>query len=115
MFCLHYAGRLNSGVMSHSFKIALTVLLVATALASGCNRQVVADQRACSLVEKGMRLTQVLSIMGEPQNRSISPHSLNQLSLYYSTPAMASGPITVAMVDNGPGPIVDYTLCNGQT
>src|SRR5688500_19943390 len=77
-------------------------------------KQVESDRENCGHLKAGMSRADVVSVMGEPHAQNAADLAEPNLFLYYSEPRLASGPITVHLVDSGSGFRVDYLQCNGQ-
>jgi hypothetical protein len=77
-------------------------------------KQVEIDRANCNRLKVGMSHDDVVGTMGRPGGQNASNIGGHSLYLYYSEPRLASGPITVHLMDSGSGFRVDYLQCNGQ-
>ena len=73
-------------------------------LLSACQpKQVEIDRENCGRLKIGMSRADVVGVMGEPHAQNAAALAKPNLSLHYSEPRLASGPITVHLVNSGSG------------
>ena len=93
------------------FLVGLGFLLVLTSCDSGKARS---DRFNCEQLKEGTSYADVIRIMGQPEFEREIDYPGPGRSLTYSTPALASGPITVQLSGSAKDLRVDYLQCNGQ-
>ena len=94
---------------------ALTVAVAAFLVCACQPRQVRIDRANCERLKLGMSREDVVSVMGQPHDENVpEPSGSSLILLYYSTPVLASGPITIWLEKGSRGHRVSRLECIGQ-
>jgi hypothetical protein len=91
--------------------VSVCFALILTSCDSG---KVRSDRSNCEQLKEGMPYAEVLRIMGQPEFERTTDFPGPGRSLTYSTPAFASGPITVQLAGSDNDLRIDYLQCKGQ-